>query len=173
MDDPNSVAEIADALRLIRTRERLSQTAASRLDGAPDFRTLSHWETCRKKPSLRLLARYLRALGLDFHDLQDALDQVGEGGTTAVRIAELADQIDRLARAVEDLTERRQVVLERRSTKAEALIAELADELAHLAERRDRVDGLVERVDRIEHHLGPGRAEPSDSASGSRNPDKR
>ncbi len=27
-------------------------------------------------PSLRLLASYLRSLGLDFHDLQDALDQI-------------------------------------------------------------------------------------------------
>ncbi len=173
MDDPLSVAEIADALRLIRTRERLSQTAASRLDGAPDFRTLSHWETCRKQPSLRLLARYLRALGLDFHDLQDALDQVGEGGTTAERIAELAGQIDRLARAVEDLGERRQVVLERRSAKTEALIAESANELARLVERLDRVDELAERVDRIERRLGPGRTETIDSASGSGDPDER
>ncbi len=67
---------IAEALRLLRTREGLTQTAASKREGAPDFRTLSHWETRRKHPSLKLLAGYLRSLGFDFRDLQDALDQV-------------------------------------------------------------------------------------------------
>ncbi len=36
---------IAEALRLLRTRRDLTQTAAGQLDDAPDFRTLSHWET--------------------------------------------------------------------------------------------------------------------------------
>ncbi len=67
---------IADALRLLRTREGLTQTAASQREGAPDFRTLSHWETRRKMPSLKLLNNYLLSLGFDFHDLQDALDQI-------------------------------------------------------------------------------------------------
>ncbi len=71
---------IADALRLLRTREGLTQTAASKREGAPDFRTLSHWETRRKMPSLKLLGAYLLSLGYDFHDLQDALDQI-EGKT--------------------------------------------------------------------------------------------
>ncbi len=65
------------ALRLLRTREGLTQTAASKREGAPDFRTLSHWETRRKLPSMRLLAGYLASMDLDFHDLQDALDLVG------------------------------------------------------------------------------------------------
>ncbi len=69
--------QLAEALRLLRTREGLTQTAASKREGAPDFRTLSHWETRRKLPSMRLLAGYLASLGLDFHDLQDALDLVG------------------------------------------------------------------------------------------------
>ncbi len=67
---------IAEALRLLRTREGLTQTAASKREGAPDFRTLSHWETRRKLPSMKLLAGYLSSLDLDFHDLQDALDQI-------------------------------------------------------------------------------------------------
>lgn len=71
---------IAEALRLLRTREGLTQTAASKREGAPDFRTLSHWETRRKMPSLKLLDGYLRSMGFDFHDLQDALDQI-EGKT--------------------------------------------------------------------------------------------
>ncbi len=81
---------IAEALRLLRTRESLTQTAASKREGAPDFRTLSHWETRRKLPSLKLLAGYLRSLGLDFHDLQDALDQIE--GKTPKRL-ELADKL--------------------------------------------------------------------------------
>lgn len=81
---------IAEALRLLRTREGLTQTAASKREGAPDFRTLSHWETRRKMPSLKLLAGYLGSLGLDFHDLQDALDQIE--GKTPKRL-ELADKL--------------------------------------------------------------------------------
>ncbi len=67
---------IAEALRLIRKHLGSTQTVATRGAGAPDFRTLSHWETGRKMPSLRLLYRYLRSLGLNFRDLQDALDLV-------------------------------------------------------------------------------------------------
>ncbi len=81
---------IAEALRLLRTREGLTQTGASKREGAPDFRTLSHWETRRKMPSMKLLASYLRSLGLDFHDLQDALDQI-EGKIP--RGLELADKL--------------------------------------------------------------------------------
>ena len=72
--DPMPVGE---ALRLLRARENITQTAASKREHAPDFRTLSHWETGRKQPSMRLLRGYLKSLGLDFHDLQDALDLVG------------------------------------------------------------------------------------------------
>ncbi len=71
--DPMPVAE---ALRLLRTRTGLTQTAASKRDQAPDFRTLSHWETGRKLPSMKLLRGYLTSLDMDFHDLQDSLDQV-------------------------------------------------------------------------------------------------
>ncbi len=81
---------IAEALRLIRTREGLTQTAASKRPEAPDFRTLSHWETRRKMPSLKLLDGYLRSMGFDFHDLQDALDQIE--GKTPKRLA-LADKV--------------------------------------------------------------------------------
>ena len=127
---------VADALRLIRTTHGLTQTAASKLNGAPDFRTLSHWETKRKAPSIRLLLRYLAAFGLDLHDLQDALDAVsGESCSTARRLDELDRRVDRLARICEDLSERRQVVLEGRSMKAEALQAQFASELAGLGER--------------------------------------
>ena len=74
--DSGPALPIAEALRLIRTRTGLTQTTASKLEGAPDFRTLSHWETRRKLPTLGLLYGYLAALGLDFSDLQEALDQV-------------------------------------------------------------------------------------------------
>jgi len=99
--------DIADALRLLRTRHGLTQTAAGQLAGAPDFRTLSHWETRRKLPSMRLLTGYLRALGLDFHDLQDALDHVGVvPGQTVGRVDELSAEVERLAERVAALERR-------------------------------------------------------------------
>ncbi len=85
----------AEALRLLRTRTGLTQTAASKVEGAPDFRTLSHWETRRKLPSLKLLRRYLTSLDLDFSDLQEALNQVE--GTAPKR---LQDGLKRLEHRV-------------------------------------------------------------------------
>ncbi len=67
---------IAEALRLLRTRKGLTQTAASKRQGAPDPRTLSHWETRSKLPSLKLLYPYLKSLDCDLCDLQDALNEV-------------------------------------------------------------------------------------------------
>ena len=77
---------------------------------------------------------------------------------TANRIDELAGQIDRLARVCEDLGERRLVVLEIRSQRAEALAAEFAGELASLRETlraesvamAGEVERLAERVDAID-----------------------
>ncbi len=88
----------AEALRLLRTREGLTQTAASKREGAPDFRTLSQWETRRKKPSLVLLRRYLTSMDLDFCDLQEALHQVE--GTAPKR---LQDALKRLEHRVGEL----------------------------------------------------------------------
>ncbi len=79
--------QIGEALRLLRVRKGLTQTAASKREGAPDFRTLSHWESRRKLPSLKLLSRYLASLDLDFHDLQDALDQIGNAVPRRVKTA--------------------------------------------------------------------------------------
>ncbi len=95
---------IAEALRLIRTREGLTQTAASKRQGAPDFRTLSHWETRRKLPSLKLLSRYLRALDLDFCDLQEALDEVaGRPSPSKQQLEVLAQQVKELVQRVQQL----------------------------------------------------------------------
>ncbi len=69
--------QIAEALRLLRVRKGLTQTAASKREGAPDARTLSYWESRSKLPGLKLLISYLGSLGMDFHDLQDAIDQIG------------------------------------------------------------------------------------------------
>ncbi len=68
--------QVAEALRLLRTRRGLTQAAASQLEGAPNVRTVCHWETGRKIPSLKFLIPYLGSLGLDLVDLQDALDEV-------------------------------------------------------------------------------------------------
>ncbi len=161
---------IAEALRLLRTRRGLTQTAAGRLDGAPDFRTLSHWETRRKQPSLRLLTGYLDALGFDYHDLQDALDQVGALGTTAGQIDELGGQVDRLARAVEDIVERRMVVLERRLELGVRCLTERVDGIeredpeaptktATLGDRDLRLaaelERLAERLAAVERQMVP------------------
>ncbi len=87
-----------EALRLLRIRAGLTQTAASKLEGAPDYRTLSHWETRRKMPSLRLLRSYLTCMDLDFCDLQAALYQVE--GTAPKR---LQDGLKRLEHRVMEL----------------------------------------------------------------------
>ncbi len=89
--------QIAEALRLLRTRQGLTQTAASKRQGAPDFRTLSHWETRRKLPSMKLLNGYLSSLGLDFHDLQDALDLISNEIPRRMKSA-----LDGVDRRVED-----------------------------------------------------------------------
>lgn len=86
---------IAEALRLLRTRKGLTQSAASKSEGAPDFRTLSHWETGRKQPTFKLLRRYLTSLGFDLCDLQQALHLVE--GTAPKR---LQDGLERLTRRV-------------------------------------------------------------------------
>ena len=105
---------IAEALRLIRTRQGLTQTAASKLEGAPDFRTLSHWETRRKMPSVRLLDGYLRSLGKDFIDLQEALDLVEGKAPRPVR-----DGQEEIRRRADDL-EQRMGELEQRVQRIEA-----------------------------------------------------
>ena len=68
---------IGQALRLLREDIGITQTEVARR-GGPDFRTISHWETGRKHPSLRLLIRYLEAIGRDLHDLQAAFDQLAK-----------------------------------------------------------------------------------------------
>ncbi len=119
------------ALRELRMAQGVrTQTAAGQLPGAPDFRTLSHWETGRKDPSLPLLRSYLTALGLDFHDLQDAIDQAD--GSTERRFEKLGGQVDRLARVAEDIGERRLPVVERRSGRIAAEVERLADRIAAL-----------------------------------------
>ncbi len=90
---------VAEALRLLRIRKRLTQTAASKLDGAPDFRTLSHWETGRKYPSVKLLRSYLDCLDLDFRDLQGALEQIE--GTGPKRLRDGLEQLEQRVGEIE------------------------------------------------------------------------
>ena len=66
---------VGPALRLIRGRLGLDQSEIE-ARGGPSHGVISNWENGRKIPSLTLLAKYLVALELDFHDLQDALDQI-------------------------------------------------------------------------------------------------
>ncbi len=87
---------IAEALRLLRTGQGLTQLAASKQPDAPNCRTLSHWENERKVPSLKLLYHYLKSLGLDFCDLQAAIDQAEGGGAGNVK-----DGLERLEQRLE------------------------------------------------------------------------
>ncbi len=137
-NDPPAIP-VAEALRDLRERQGLTQTAVGRIAGAPDHRTLSHWETGRKQPSLRLLTGYLEALGLDFHDLQDAIEHFD--GSAVRRVDDIAGQVDRLARVCEDLGERRLAVLERRSGRIDEIAAE--------------VERLAERIAALESHFAP------------------
>ncbi len=89
---------IGQALRLLRIRVGITQVEAAQR-GGPDFRTISHWETARKHPSTRLLAQYLAALGCDFHDLQDAFDQLGNRpGSLQNRLAAIERRLGALER---------------------------------------------------------------------------
>ncbi len=97
----DSISVLPEALRLIRTRKRLTQAAASKLPGAPDYRTLSHWETARKIPSLKLLSAYLKALGLDFCDLQEAMDQVHRRPPMPSRPSPAPAHLDAIAKRLE------------------------------------------------------------------------
>ncbi len=67
-----------------------------------DFRGISQWETGRKMPSLKMLLRYLDALGLDLHDLQatfDAFDQmVKRPGGLRSRITDVERRLSVLER---------------------------------------------------------------------------
>ncbi len=141
--DPESLP-IGGALRHLRQRLGLTQTAAAgSFEGSPDFRTLSHWETARKAPSLPLLARYLAALGLSFHDLQDALDQVA-GWDTGQRVDEIAADVEGLAGRVDDHAGR-------------------VDEVERLIERV--AERLAGRVLDLEQRIGfPGRPAAVDAA---------
>ncbi len=99
---------IAEALRLLRTRRGLSQTAASRLEGAPNIRTVCHWETGRKLPTLKLLLPYLASLGLDLVDLQDALNQVHAPHPTGCRagLKQLEQQVAEMERRLRRVEQR-------------------------------------------------------------------
>ena len=114
---------IGEALRLLRTRAGLTQVAAGRLHGAPDHRTLSHWETGRKIPSLGLLARYLDALALDFCDLQEAMNLIrGVPVPGAEDLASMARRLESVASTVKTLESRLQAVeLSRGLSRLEAL----------------------------------------------------
>ncbi len=89
---------ISQALRLLRVRVGVTQTRVAQ-QGGPDFRTISHWETGRKHPSLRLLAQYLAALECDFHDLQDELDHLGKRpGSLKSRLVDIEQRLGALER---------------------------------------------------------------------------
>lgn len=68
---------LGKALRLLRTRQSVTQVSIADRAGLTKA-MLSCYETGAQLPSMHSLAATLKALGADFHDLQDALDQVQE-----------------------------------------------------------------------------------------------
>ena len=96
---------IAAALRLLRQSESLSKVEIARR-GGPDHRSISHWETGRKKPSLDKLYCYLNALNLTFHDLQSALDQINsQPAKLSDRLSEIENRLTVLEKGL--MTRRR------------------------------------------------------------------
>lgn len=70
--------DLPAALRALRTKARLSQ-GDLRDRGGPPLSTVSKLEAGVRPPDFRTVAAYLEALGLDLHDLADALaEQRGE-----------------------------------------------------------------------------------------------
>ena len=93
-------APIGPALRLLRQGEGLKQNELTRR-GGPDCATISHWENGRKIPSLKLLLRYLDALGLSLRDLQDAFDHLaGRPRNLANRVTEFERRLCVVERAM-------------------------------------------------------------------------
>ncbi len=86
---------IGRALRILRESLGITQTEAGRR-GGPDHRTLSHWETGRKMPSLRLLMQYLGALDRDLCDLQIVFDQIKGPGRLSKRLRTIEQRLGTL-----------------------------------------------------------------------------
>jgi transcriptional regulator with XRE-family HTH domain len=74
---PVDPQHLGKALRLLRTRQNTTQVAIADRAGLTKA-MLSCYETGAQLPSMQSLAATLQALGADFHDLQDAIDQVQE-----------------------------------------------------------------------------------------------
>lgn len=77
MGGPVHTEHLGKALRLLRHRQNVPQAAVSDRAGLTKA-MLSCYETGAQLPSMPSLAATLKALHADFHDLQDALDQVQE-----------------------------------------------------------------------------------------------
>ena len=74
---PVDPQHLGKALRLLRTRQNTTQVAIADRAGLTKA-MLSCYETGAQLPSMQSLASTLQALGADFHDLQDAIDQIQE-----------------------------------------------------------------------------------------------
>jgi transcriptional regulator with XRE-family HTH domain len=72
---PVNPQSLGKALRLLRARQSVTQVSIADRAGLTKA-MLSCYETGAQLPSMQSLAATLKALGADFHDLQEALDQV-------------------------------------------------------------------------------------------------
>ncbi|RMH20888.1 MAG: XRE family transcriptional regulator [Acidobacteria bacterium] len=65
-------------LRGLRVRSGRTQVEVAAKAGVPQA-NLSRWESGKVRPSLESLVAVLTALGIDFRDLQDALEEMAGG----------------------------------------------------------------------------------------------
>jgi transcriptional regulator with XRE-family HTH domain len=78
--EPLDLFHFGCALRRLRLRQGLTQDEVARLASVTKA-MISGYETAVRPPSVRTLARLLGALGADFGDLQEAMEEVGQEGS--------------------------------------------------------------------------------------------
>ena len=110
--DLNLLPAVLRGLRLRRGRTQVEVAAQA---GVPQA-NLSRWESGKVRPSLESLVAVLTALGIDFRDLQDALEDVlgGMGTSGSHARSRLSGSLSGSARMLEQLEQ-----LDRRVTRIE------------------------------------------------------
>jgi transcriptional regulator with XRE-family HTH domain len=101
-EDSAQSSQIARALRLVRQSTGLRQIDVSERSGLSKA-MVSAYEGGKMLPSVLSLCRYLNAIGRDFGDLQDALDEMG--GIPGRRVIEAEMRERKVGRAVLGLLE--------------------------------------------------------------------
>jgi transcriptional regulator with XRE-family HTH domain len=97
-------SSLGNALRLLRARQNLTQGAVAARAGLTKA-MLSSYEIGSKLPSFQSLTAILSALDRNFHDLQEALDEIRERpASTGIQV-----QPQRLGKALRSLRDRQRL----------------------------------------------------------------